>query len=73
MSTNANLPPEVLENQAADQRRKLHNRVVELRSTIRESLDVRRNAREYLAPAAGVAALAGLVLGYGFTGMFTRR
>jgi hypothetical protein len=67
------MPPEVLENQAADQRRKLHNRIVELKSTLRESLDLRRNAREYLAPAAGIAALFGLVLGYGFTGMFTRR
>jgi len=72
MSSNA-MPPEVLENQAADQRRKLHNRVVELRSTLRESLDIRRTAREYLAPVAGIAALLGLVLGYGFTGMFTRR
>ena len=68
-----NMSPEVLENQAADQRRKLHNRVVELKSTVRENLDIRRRAREYLMPVAGAAALLGLVLGYGFTGMFTRR
>lgn len=69
------MPTEVLEVRAADQRRQLHNSVAELRSTlrqnIREKLDVRRNARQYLPQAAGAAALLGLVMGYGFTGMFT--
>ncbi len=46
--------------------------MVELKSNLRESLDMRRNARQYLLPAAGAAAVLGLVLGYGFTGMFTR-
>ncbi len=66
------LPAEVLETRAADQRRQLHNRVTELKHTLRENLDLRNNARGYLLPAAGLAALMGLVLGYGFTGMFTR-
>lgn len=67
-----NLPAtEVLEARAAEQRRQLHQSVVELRSTLREKLDVNKNAREHLAPAAGVAALAGLVLGYTLTGVFT--
>jgi len=67
------MPVDILEERAADQRRQLHNTVVELKSSLRESLDLRRTAREYLLPAAGVAALLGLVLGYGLTGIFARR
>ena len=71
------LPSDVLEVRAADQRRQLHNSVVELRSTLRENvrekLDVRRNARQYLPQAAGAVALMGLVMGFGFTGIFTRK
>ena len=68
----ASMPVDVLEERAADQRRQLHNAMVELKSNLRESLDIRRNARQYLLPAAGAAAVLGLVLGYGFTGIFTR-
>ena len=64
---------DVLEERAADQRRQLHNTVVELKSSLRERLDIRRNAREYLLPAAGAAGFFGLVLGYGLTAIFTRR
>lgn len=67
------LPTDVLEARAADQRRRLHNSVVELKSHLRETLDLRKAAREHLRPAAGVAVLAGLFLGYAFTGMLTRR
>ena len=67
------MPSEVLEQRAADQRRQIHNSVTELRYAVRERLDVKRNAREHLLPAAGAVALLGLVLGYAFTGMFTRR
>ncbi len=71
------MPTDVLEVRAADQRRQLHNAVVELkatvRDTVREKLDIRKNARQYLAPVAGVAGLLGLVMGYGFMGMFTRK
>jgi hypothetical protein len=47
--------------------------LVESKSSLRESLDIRRTAREYLLPAAGAAAFLGLLLGYGLAGMFTRR
>ncbi len=67
-----NEPTYTLEVRAADQRRRLHSSVVELRSRVRERLDLKQNAREYLRPAAGVAAVLGLALGYGVTGMFTR-
>ena len=76
MSTNS-LSSEVLEQRAAEQRRRLHNTVSELRTTVRgtvrEKLDVKTNAREYMLPASATLVLIGLVFGYGFAGMFTRR
>ena len=74
MSTSpaSNQPTSTLELRAADQRRRLHSSVTELRSKMHERLDIKRNAREYLVPASGIGALLGLVLGYGLTGMFTR-
>jgi len=67
----SHIPYELLEERAATQRRQLHNRVVELRSTVNERLDARKVAREYLWPAAGVTAVIGLLLGYGITSIFT--
>jgi hypothetical protein len=75
MSTN-DLPTEVLEQRAAEQRRRLHNSVSELRSsvteTVREKLDVKRYLRPYMGPATTAAAIIGLLLGYSTVGMFTR-
>jgi hypothetical protein len=65
------MPVEVLESRASAQRRQLHNDVSELRSAIRERLDVQKNVSPYVVPASGVAALVGLVFGYALTGMFT--
>ncbi len=69
------LPTDVLEQRAAEQRRRLHNSVAELRVTVRdrvrERLDVKRQAREHFWPAVGVVSLVGLVFGYGMGGMFT--
>ena len=62
---------EVLEARAAEQRLQLHNSVVELKSTLRERLDVKKAAREHIAPATGAAAVLGLVLGYSLTAIFT--
>jgi hypothetical protein len=67
----SNVPYELLEERAAKQRRELHNRVVELRSTVADRLDATKVAREHLWPAAGLASLLGLLLGYGLTGIFT--
>lgn len=66
------IPVDVLEKRAADQRRQLHNTVVELRHSVQEKLDVKRNVRNHLGMIAGVMALTGLVLGYTVTGIFTR-
>jgi hypothetical protein len=66
------VPSDILELRATEQRRRLHNTVAELRETVRERMDVRRNARQYFVPVAGVAAVAGLVLGYSAGGVFAR-
>jgi hypothetical protein len=66
------LPSETLELRAADERRRLHSSVVELKSRVREKLDVRKTARRYMPYASGAAALLGLLMGYGFAGIFTR-
>jgi hypothetical protein len=65
------IPVDVLEKRAADQRRQLHNTVVELRHSVQEKLDVKRNVRNHLGMIAGVMAVAGLILGYSVTGIFT--
>jgi len=64
------LPAEVLEQRALEQRRRLHNSVAELRSTVRERLDVKRTVREHFWPVASVASLAMLLLGYRVAGIF---
>ena len=65
------IPVDILEKRAADQRRQLHNTVVEIRQNVRQKLDVKRNVREHLWPAAGIMAVLGLVLGYGLASVFT--
>ena len=75
MSSN-NMPTEVLEQRAEQQRRRLHNSVSDLRSSVteavREKLDLKRYLREYMGPATAAAALLGLMLGHATIGMFTR-
>ena len=65
------VPTEILELRAAEQRKRLHESVLELRQQVQHKLDLRKKAQDYMWPAAGVAALLGLVLGYGVTGVFT--
>jgi hypothetical protein len=65
------IPVDVLEKRAADQRRQLHNTVVELRETVHEKLDVKRNVRNHLGVVAGAMAIAGMALGYAVAGVFT--
>ena len=65
------IPGEELEKRAADQRRQLHNSVAELRQTVQDKLDVKRNVRNHLPLVAGVLAIFGLVVGYSIAGVFT--
>ncbi len=66
------VPTDILELRAEEQRRRLHNSVAELRTQVREKLDIKKNARQYVWPASGAVALTGLVIGYAFGGFFTR-
>lgn len=68
----SSLPTDILELRAAEQRRKIHNSVSELRTQMRDKLDVKKNAGEYVWPASGVVGLVGLVFGYSLAGIFTR-
>jgi hypothetical protein len=67
-----NLPPSILEQRAADERRRLESSVAELKSRVRETLDAKRIARQHLPAAAAVAGLLSLGLGYAVTGILTR-
>ena len=70
------VPTAMLEERAIEQRRRVHNTVSELRGqveeTVREKLNLRRYAAEYAWPAAGVAALLSLLIGYGTAGIVKR-
>jgi hypothetical protein len=66
------IPVDVLEKRAEDERRQLHNSVQQLRESVHERLDVKRNVRNHLGTVCGVLGVAGLVLGYAVTGIFTR-
>jgi hypothetical protein len=58
------LPADVLEQRAAVERERLHNSVIQLRSSMKERLDVESAARRHLVPAIGVASLLGIVAGW---------
>lgn len=77
MQAQPQLPAEILEKRAAEQRRALHNDVQQLRSAvrheIRERTDIKRNVRRHFAPIAGATAAVALTLGYATAGIFTRR
>jgi hypothetical protein len=64
---------DVLEVRAADQRVRLRGSVVELKSRVREKLDVKRAACAHLGAASGLTAAIAFVLGYSVAGMFLRR
>ena len=66
------MPVDVLESLAREQRRRLHNDVAELKSVVREKMDVRKNVAPYVLPASGVAAAVGIAFGYLAAGMFTK-
>ena len=72
MNMGATVPTDILEMRAADQRRRIHGSVLELREHLGEKLDVKKKAAEYVMPASGAAAFLGLLFGYGFASMFSR-
>jgi hypothetical protein len=60
------------ELRAAEQRKRLHSSVEELKQRVQEKLDVKRNVRRHLGLAAGAVSVLGLALGYGVAGIFAR-
>ena len=64
------IPTDLLELRAAEQRRQLHDTVVDLRQELREQLDTKKVAHEHLAPAATVAGVFGLLFGYAVASVF---
>jgi hypothetical protein len=65
-------PRQDLETRAAEERKRLHTTIIELKSQVRETLDVKRAAREYVKPASAVCGVVALLAGYAFAGIFTR-
>jgi hypothetical protein len=61
---------EALELRAREQRKQLHNSVRELKSTVQEKLDPKRNARIYFPQIAALAAILGISAGYVVGGIF---
>lgn len=59
-----------LELKAAEERRRLHGTLAELRSRVHQELDVNRRVRNHLGTACAVTALISVVLGYSVAGMF---
>lgn len=74
MTNSGNLPVEILEARAREQRDRLHNSVDELKSTVRqnvrERLDVRGYARNYFWQTAAAVSLVALLAGYGIAAPF---
>lgn len=71
MQVGASVPTDILEMRAAEQRRRIHETVLELRGQLEDKLDVRKKASEYIVPASGAAAFLGLLFGYGVASMFS--
>jgi hypothetical protein len=76
MSTQ-NLPVDLLEERAEQQRRRLHHSVSELktnvRETVRERLEPKVYLRKYFWQATVTVSLLALLVGHGTAGLFTRR
>lgn len=58
------MPADILQLKAVEQRERLHGTISELRSNVRQKLDVKTQAREYVWPATTAAALLSLAFGY---------
>jgi hypothetical protein len=66
------LPTYDLELRAADERRRLHSSVSELKDRVRERMDVERNVREHVVASSAAAAVVSMILGYAVAGIFTK-
>lgn len=67
------LPTYELELRAADERKRLHNTLEELKERMHETLDVKSKVRHHPWLFSGVAGLIAAGAGYSLAGLFTRR
>jgi hypothetical protein len=67
----SSLPLYQLELRAADERRRLQSSMTELKSRVRENLDLTKTARKHVWWAGASLAVVGLLSGYAITGLFT--
>lgn len=61
---------QIYEERAAQQRREIHGSVADLKDAVRERLDVKKNLRPYMGPAAAFVGIFGAMLGYGVASLF---
>lgn len=66
------MPADILEMRAVEQRQRLHETFSELRSGVRHKLDVKAQTREYVWQASTVGALLSLAFGYTAGSLFRR-
>ena len=66
------LPSYDLELKAAEERRRLHGTLAELRSRVHQELDVKKRVREHLGAACGIVGILSLGIGYSVAGLFLR-
>ncbi|HEY7354504.1 MAG TPA: hypothetical protein VH596_17170 [Terriglobales bacterium] len=66
------LPSYDLELKAADQRRRLHRTVAELRSRMKEDFDIKKRVGQHMGAVSAIAAVFALGLGYSLAGLFVR-
>jgi len=69
----SDLPSYDLELKAAEDRQHLHKSVEQLRSQLRDRLDLQKNVRNHLLGVCSVAMVVGLAAGYGVTSIFLHR
>ena len=72
VSPASGLPTYELELRAVEQRKRLHESLAELKSRVREKINIKKAARAHIAPLSAGAALVSFVVGYALAGTFTR-
>jgi hypothetical protein len=65
------LSAEALEQRANEQRQRLHDTVIELRSSVSERLDVEKMAQQHVWSISAGTGIVALILGYGIAGLFS--
>lgn len=65
-------PSYEFELRAADERKRLQASVVELKSRVRETLDVKKTVKNHVWMMSAIAGAFGLISGYAVTGLFVR-